>query len=103
MKSVMETDENGSDDGIHLPLLTTPPPSMNYNNEIEDELLRPRNLYSVGDIIGYSKVVRALRNEALGQLNMAIDAFSDVWTLKRQEMERREILNDSNKTTSNKN
>lgn len=52
----------------------------------ESELLRPY-FNSVGDIIGYSKVVRALRNDALGQLSTLLDSFNDAWSVKRQEIE----------------
>lgn len=47
----------------------------------------PTHFFSIGDIIGYSKVVRAERNEALGQLNDAIGRFSTEWPAIRKDWE----------------
>jgi hypothetical protein len=56
----------------------------------EDELM-PRGFNSIGDIIGYAKVVRSQRNEALGQLNNAMNKFDDAFARMRKELEERRL------------
>uniref|UniRef100_A0A915DEW1 Uncharacterized protein n=1 Tax=Ditylenchus dipsaci TaxID=166011 RepID=A0A915DEW1_9BILA len=47
--------------------------------DTDDDALMPMptTFHSISDIIGYAKVVRAQRNEALGKLNSVIGQFSD--------------------------
>lgn len=47
----------------------------------------PRSFSSVGDIIGYAKVIRAQRDETLGRLNNALSGFSAAWDCMRRAME----------------
>jgi hypothetical protein len=57
--------------------------------EMDYESLTPTEFRSVGDIIGYAKVVRAQRQEALGQLNSVMNQFSDAWSTMRKQLEAR--------------
>lgn len=61
--------------------------NLNYWAKSADGFPTPTHFFSIGDIIGYSKVVRAERNEALGQLNDAIGRFSTEWPTIRKDWE----------------
>ncbi|KAI1730562.1 hypothetical protein Ddc_03266 [Ditylenchus destructor] len=60
---------------------------MNAGNFWDDESLMPTKFTSIGDIIGYAKVVRAQRDETLMSLDTVIGQFSHAWSIMRKDME----------------
>lgn len=75
---VASYEEVDSKDICQLPSVT---------NFWDDESLMPTQFTSIGDIIGYAKVVRAQRNETLMSLDTVIGQFSHAWSIMRKEME----------------